>query len=129
MSLNLFYTHLYLFTIQVLENIQNILFITNKLAYKFGIVYTELSWSSLLLLKYKENQMGKKFEQEAKDLLQVIGGKENATAVTTVRHDALCSRRRKEANVMASSSRFQPSKGILQMRVNFSDYWGMTPIL
>lgn len=31
--------------------------------------------------KYKENQMGK-FEQEAKDLLQAIGGKENVTAVT-----------------------------------------------
>mgnify|MGYP001690892110 CR=1 FL=1 len=69
------------FTIQVLENIQKYpLFITNKLHTSLVSFTIELS-SQACFDKYKENQMGK-FEQEAKDLLQAIGGKENVTAVT-----------------------------------------------
>ena len=69
------------FTIQVLENMQKYpLFIANKLHTSLVSFTMELS-SQACFDKYKENQMGK-FEQEAKDLLQAIGGKENVTAVT-----------------------------------------------
>lgn len=69
------------FTIQVFEILQkNPLFIPNKLHTSLVSFTIELS-SQACFDKYKENQMGK-FEQEAKDLLQAIGGKENVTAVT-----------------------------------------------
>ncbi|RKM42695.1 PTS transporter subunit EIIB, partial [Moraxella catarrhalis] len=69
------------FTIQVLENLQkNTLFIPNKLQTSL-VSFTIYLSNQTCFDKYKENQMGK-FEQEAKDLLQAIGGKENVTAVT-----------------------------------------------
>ena len=69
------------FTIQVMGNLQKYpLFKTNKLPTSLVSFTIELS-SQACFDKYKENQMGK-FEQEAKDLLQAIGGKENVTAVT-----------------------------------------------
>lgn len=51
------------------------------LADKFVIVYNQFIKSIRYCQKEKEIQMGK-FEQEAKDLLAAIGGKENVTAFT-----------------------------------------------
>ena len=60
-----------------------------------------------------------KFEQEAKDLLQAIGGKENVTAVTH------CATRMRfvlemiRRLMLRLSSQFQLLKEPLQMQVNF----------
>ena len=51
------------------------------LADKFVIAYNQFIKSNRYCQKEKEIRMGK-FEQEAKDLLTAIGGKENVTAVT-----------------------------------------------
>ena len=69
------------FNIQVAKKYRkNPLFLTNKLRTSLVSITIELS-NQGNLDKYKEIQMGK-FEQEAKDLLQAIGGKDNITAVT-----------------------------------------------
>ena len=63
------------FTIQVTKIYRkNPLLLTNKLQTSLASITIELS-SQGSLDKYKEIQMGK-FEQEAKDLLQAIGGKD-----------------------------------------------------
>ena len=69
------------FTIQVTKIYRkNPLLSTNKLHTSLVSITIELS-NQGNLDKYKEIQMGK-FEQEAKDLLEAIGGKDNITAVT-----------------------------------------------
>ena len=66
---------MYLFYHTSNKNIQKkLLFLTNKLHTSLVSITIALS-SQGSLDKYKEIQMGK-FEQEAKDLLQAIGGKD-----------------------------------------------------
>lgn len=55
--------------------LQNMLKNPGTLADKFAIVYNQFIKSNRYCQKEKEIQMGK-FEQEAKDLLAAIGGKE-----------------------------------------------------